>query len=82
MKLQDKLNKMKQDSMAGKPPEIVATMVSEVQKLVDSGIASNAINTGEPLPEFTLLDEQGNAVSSKELVSQGPLAISFYRGVW
>ena len=82
MKLQEKLNTMKKESAAGRPPEVVAVLVGEVEKLVQSGIADKAIKVGETLPEFTLPDEEGNLVSSKDLLAKGPLAISFYRGVW
>lgn len=82
MKLQEKLNAMKKESIAGRPPEVVAILLGEVEKLVESGIAGNALKVGEALPEFTLPDEKGNLVSSKDLIAKGPLAISFYRGVW
>lgn len=82
MKLQEKLDAMKKESAGARPPEIVAVMVGEVEKLVQSGIADKAINVGEVLPEFTLPDEKDNLVSSKDLLAKGPLAISIYRGVW
>lgn len=82
MKLQEKLTAMKKESIAGRPPEIVEILVGEVDNLVKSGIADKALKVGEVLPEFTLPDEQGNSVSSKDLLAKGPLAISFYRGVW
>ena len=82
MKLQEKLTAMKKESIASRPPEIVEVLVGEVEKLVDSGIASNAIGIGKVLPEFTLPDEKGNMVSSKDLLARGPMALSFYRGVW
>mgnify|MGYP001823267409 CR=1 FL=1 len=82
MKLQEKLDAMKKESVTKRPPEIVATLLQEIEDLVQSGIADKAINIGETLPEFTLPDEKGNFVSSKNLLAKGPLAISFYRGVW
>ena len=82
MTLQEKLNAMKKESLATRPPEVVATMLQEVENLVQAGIADNAIKVGEALPEFSLPDETGNVVSSKELLAKGPLAISFYRGIW
>jgi len=82
MKLQEKLIAMKKESIVGRPPEVVEVLVGEIKKLVQSGIADNAIKTGEVLPEFTLPDEKGNLVSSKDLLARGPLAVSFYRGVW
>lgn len=82
MNLQEKLNAMKKESMAKRPPEIVAVMLQEVENLVKSGFADKAIKIGETLPEFTLPDQKGALVSSKNLVAEGPLAISFYRGIW
>ncbi|MGD2009844.1 MAG: hypothetical protein PVI69_02470 [Desulfobacterales bacterium] len=82
MKLQEKLDAMKKESVTKRPPEIVATLLQEIEDLVQSGIADKAINIGETLPEFTLPDEKSNFVSSKNLLAKGPLAISFYRGVW
>ena len=82
MSLQEKLNQMKKDSIVGRPPEVVAALKGEVEKLVNSGIADSAIKPGETLPEFSLPDERGDLVNSSELLSQGPLAITFYRGIW
>lgn len=82
MGLQETLNAMKKQSTAGRPPEVVAVLQGEIEKLVKSGIADKAIKKGEKLPEFILPDERGNLVSSKNLLAQGPLAVSFYRGVW
>lgn len=82
MKLQEKLTAMKKESMANRPPEIVEILLGEVKKLVDSGIVDQAVGVGGVLPEFTLPDEKGNMVSSKDLLAQGPMALSIYRGVW
>lgn len=82
MLLQEKLKAMKKESIAGRPPEVIAVLLGEVEKLVKSGIAGKAIKSGEALPEFTLPDEKGNLVNSKDLLAQGPLAVIFYRGIW
>lgn len=82
MSLQEKLYAMKQESIAQIPPELVKVMAGATKDLMNSGIADNAIKVGETWPEFVLPDEQGNPVSSSELLAKGPLAVSFYRGVW
>lgn len=82
MTLQVKLDAKKKESMAGRPPEVIATLLQITEDLVQSGLAEKAIKIGEPLPEFTLPDERGNLINSTELLAKGPLAISFYRGVW
>lgn len=82
MKLQEKLSAMKQESMAKLPPEKVAIMSQATKDLIQSGIAEKAIKVGEKLPDFLLPDEKGDLVSSQDLLARGPLAVSFYRGVW
>lgn len=82
MGLQEKLNAMKKDSIESRPPEVVSVLLGEVEKLVKSGMADKAIKPGATLPDFSLPDEKGNLVSLKDQLSQGPLTVSFYRGIW
>jgi hypothetical protein len=82
MTLQEKLIAMKKETIATKPPELIGPLLQETENLVNSGIADKTVKVGDTLPEFTLPDVQGNPVSSKVLLEKGPLAISFYRGVW
>ena len=51
-------------------------------ELIESGQAQHARKAGDSAPEFTLTDPDGKPVASRELLAQGPLVISFYRGVW
>ncbi|MEM7047474.1 MAG: redoxin domain-containing protein [Pseudomonadota bacterium] len=37
---------------------------------------------GDKLPAFSLNNQNGEAVSSDTLLQDGPLIISFFRGVW
>jgi peroxiredoxin len=53
-----------------------------IRELTDSGIAEKILPIGANAPEFRLLDQNGNQVSSAELLSKGPLVISFFRGRW
>lgn len=82
MKLQEKLNAMKQETIATRPPEIINPLLAETKKLIESGVDANAIKAGETLPSFELADSKGNLFNSQEILSKGPLALSFYRGVW
>lgn len=82
MSLKEKLNKMKEESMASKTPEQVAVMRGATEELVNSGITDKAIKKGENWVHFSLPDEKGNIVSSKDLLARGPMVVSFYRGVW
>lgn len=53
-----------------------------VQGLIDSGAADGALRVGDPMPEFLLPNAEGALVSSSQLLANGPLVLSFYRGVW
>jgi peroxiredoxin len=87
MSLQDKLDAFKADFKAGKlpwraPAEIHPIMERATAELIASGQASRAIKAGDLAPHFRLRDQDGNEVSSAELLEKGPLVVTFYRGVW
>lgn len=85
--LKSRLDAFKADFEAGKPPynvpySVIETMHRATAELRDSGLADNALKVGDRAPEFILNDAEGNVVSSAELLKNGPLVVSFYRGVW
>ena len=87
MSLQARLDAFKVDFRAGKPPfnappEIHPVMERATAELIASGAAARALKVGDHAPAFTLNDPDGKPVSSADLLSKGPLVISFYRGVW
>src|SRR3974377_2440797 len=53
-----------------------------VTRLRQSGVGETAPQVGEPLPPFHLPDEAGRIVSLNELLSKGPVAVTFHRGHW
>jgi peroxiredoxin len=61
-------------------------LLAELQRSIDdvrrSGVADRALSIGDVAPEFTLPNARGNLISLADLLSRGPLIISFYRGVW
>ena len=87
MSLQDRLDALKADFEGGrlayKPsPDVLDTMHPATAELIASGQALNAKKAGDKAPEFTLKDADGRAVSSAQLLAQGPLVVAFYRGAW
>jgi len=87
MSLQDKLDAFKADFEAGKPPYNVPRSIIEIMhratdELIASGAAQKALKAGDKAPAFTLNDPDGKPVSSADLLRQGPLVLTFYRGVW
>jgi hypothetical protein len=82
MGLQDKLDEYKKSFLDKAPPEAVKVMQRATEDLKNSGILDKVLKAGESVPEFSLPDENGNLVELKGLLAQGPVVISFYRGVW
>jgi peroxiredoxin len=87
MSLQARLDAFKADFEAGKPPYNVPSSVIEIMhrataELIASGRVENALKAGNKAPFFTLKDSKGNTVTSDDLLSRGPIVLSFYRGVW
>jgi peroxiredoxin len=87
MPLQARLDAFKVNFEAGKPPysvprTVIETMHRATAELIASGAASRALKAGDTAPPFVLNGANGNAVVASALLAQGPLVVSFYRGVW
>jgi peroxiredoxin len=64
------------------PPEVLAGLGAEIQKLAESGIARQALQVGEKAPDFTLPDAHGKPATLSALLAKGPAVVTFYRGGW
>ena len=87
MSLQDRLDAFRKNFEAGGPPYHAPAWIQEpihraTAELMASGAASRALKVGDEAPAFILKDADGASVASAELLKQGPLVLSFYRGVW
>jgi peroxiredoxin len=87
MVLQDRLDAFKADFEVGKPPysvprSVIETMHRATAELIASGQAERAKKAGDMAPAFTLDNQLGSPTSSAALLAQGPLVVTFYRGVW
>ncbi|WP_395404823.1 peroxiredoxin-like family protein [Pseudoduganella sp. UC29_106] len=87
MTLASRLAAFKADFEAGKPPynvprSVVDTMHRATAELRASGQHQRALKAGDKAPSFELTDAEGRIVRSEDLLAQGPLVVSFYRGVW
>ncbi len=52
------------------------------QELISSKFARNALNVGNKIPSFQLMDHTGMMRNSGEFLKNGPLVIIFFRGGW
>ena len=57
-------------------------MHSATNDLLASGVLDSVLKAGDRAPDFALADQNGGIVRTSDLLSDGPLVISFYRGVW
>jgi hypothetical protein len=84
MGLQQKLNERKQSFLSsGKAsPAMIETMHRSTEELRASGIMQNTLKVGDTAPHFELPNQDGHLINSGKLLENGPLVLSFFRGVW
>lgn len=82
MALQEKLDKLKADFEAKAPKDALDIMHRATDELRGSGIMQQMLKIGDKAPEFELKNADENLIRSKNLLSSGPLVLSFYRGRW
>jgi peroxiredoxin len=64
------------------PPDVVEVFDRSIRDLLDQGIPTNGVKSGDVLEPFTLDDATGAPVSLDRIVESGPAVIVFYRGGW
>ncbi len=64
------------------PQELQTIMKSATQELVDINIIDGTLKTGDQLPEISLPNSKGTLININELLQQGKIVLTFYRGGW
>jgi peroxiredoxin len=82
MRLQDELDAVRDRCYENTPRHISRVRQEAIDDLISSGIAEKAIHAGDYAPGFRLRDADGKAISSYDLLNNGPVLIFFYRGRW
>jgi hypothetical protein len=83
--LQERLDEFKKSFESGAPPtphEVIETMHRATAELKATGIEGRALKVGDRAPNFTLFNQDHVQVDSTDLLRQGPLVVSFFRGHW
>lgn len=63
-------------------PEAIATRITDGTALIaDSGVAPG-LAVGAVAPDFTLPDAVGHPTTLSDLLTRGPVVLTFYRGEW
>jgi peroxiredoxin len=82
MSLKQEIVKMQETLLPQIPAEVLTLFTVSTQKLLQSGIADRSLRKGDKAPAFSLPGTGGKSIGSRELLQQGPLVLSFYRGDW
>ena len=85
--LQSRLNEFKRALESGAPPynrprAAIETMHRATAELKASGLERLARKVGDRAPEFSLFNQDHVQANSAELLRQGPLIVTFFRGHW
>jgi peroxiredoxin len=64
------------------PADVRAVMQRAAQELAGSDQANRAVNVGAKAPSFTLPSATGQVLALDELLAEGPVVLTFYRGAW
>jgi hypothetical protein len=85
--LQFRLDEFKRAFESGAPPynaphEAIEMMHRATAELKASGIENTALKVGDSAPEFSLFNQDHVKVNSANLLRQGPMVVSFFRGHW
>jgi peroxiredoxin len=82
MSLEQTLSQMREKFGKMLPAEPAAVINGHIDSLRKSGAADKTLKSGAKAPAFTLKNQNGEDVSSADLLSRGPLVVSFTRGGW
>jgi peroxiredoxin len=63
-------------------PDFADAIDRLVERLRESGAGASSPQIGDLMPPFYLPDENGRIVSLEELLTRGPVAVTFHRGHW
>ena len=80
--LNERLQRIKAGFAEEAPEDAKAKMARATEELRSSGILAKLPKVGDALAAFALPDTEGAVVRSDDLLSKGPLVVTFYRGVW
>lgn len=64
------------------PAEVREVMLNANDEIIKTGIEGTALKTGDSVPDFTLNNHKGEAVTLSKQLRKGPVVIIFYRGGW
>ena len=82
MSLKAELDVLRQGAINQTPPEALATIEDSLEDLSRSGIGARSLKVGDAAPDFLLPNAVGKDVQLFQLLNNGPVVLTFYRGGW
>jgi hypothetical protein len=82
MLLADKLSEIKAGAVKMIPPDRLKVMLKATDDLRGSGILNGILKVGDKFPDFELKNTEGDVVRSSDLLSQGAVVLTVFRGSW
>lgn len=82
MRLREQLDAYRKSFEAQAPKDVLEIMHRATDGLRNSGILERAVKVGDRAPDFSLRNTRGQEVTLRQLLSKGPVVLSFYRGRW
>jgi len=82
MSLTEELAKYREGSRKRIPENKLAVMDTAADGLEKSGILNKCLKAGDVAPDFVLPNARNKGISLTELLANGPVVLSFYRGGW
>lgn len=79
--LNEQLRRMR-DSAQKMPPEKKKILDDAIENLRKSGLTEKALKVGQTMPAFSLPNAHGQIIRLQDLLKNGPLIVTFYRGSW
>ncbi len=70
------------DAARQRTPGFAEAVDRLVERIRQNGVGQSAPRSGDPMPPFVLPDDAGHLVTLDQLLSQGPVAVTFHRGHW
>lgn len=80
--LKEEITKFQQERLPDIPKETLDTLIGETERLAKTDLTDHSRHEGDQAPAFSLPNAVGETITFEELLQQGPLVISFYRGAW
>lgn len=80
--LADLLNDKKTDFLAKADSAKIADYDAGLKAVEESGILASALNVNDQAIDFSLKNQEGETVNLKELLENGPVVLTWYRGGW